>query len=104
MNFTYTALVEQGKDGYGVYSPDVPGCASWGNTIQEALDNFKVALNLHLTGNLEDGIMPPQRTIVAAQDIDVELDVAQLINPTLGTEAAAGLRAGTNRTQRDKAG
>jgi predicted RNase H-like HicB family nuclease len=33
---------------YGVTIPDVPGCYSWGNTVDEAIHNAKEALYSHL--------------------------------------------------------
>ena len=33
---------------YGVTVPDIPGVHSWGNTIDEAIDNTKVAIASHV--------------------------------------------------------
>ena len=40
---------------YGVTVPDIPGCFSAGETIEEALSNTREAIVLHLEGMLEDG-------------------------------------------------
>ena len=35
-------------DGYGVSCPELPGCASAGDTQEEALENIKEAIALYL--------------------------------------------------------
>lgn len=47
----YVALVrkEEGTD-YWVDIPDIPGCVSSGETIEEAKANFKEAIVFHLEG------------------------------------------------------
>ena len=40
---------------FGVSVPDVPGCFSYGNTVEEALLNTQEALHFHIEGLLEDG-------------------------------------------------
>ncbi|MBL8672887.1 MAG: type II toxin-antitoxin system HicB family antitoxin [Alphaproteobacteria bacterium] len=61
----FPAIVESGDaPGYSVFFPDLPGCASAGNTIEDAARNAELALALHLRGMAEDGIaVPSQRAI-----------------------------------------
>lgn len=40
---------------YGVLVPDVPGCHSWGETIDEAINNAKEAITGHVETLLELG-------------------------------------------------
>jgi predicted RNase H-like HicB family nuclease len=40
---------------YGVTIPDVPGCYSWGDTIDEAIKNAKEAIYSHLEVMAESG-------------------------------------------------
>nr|WP_257215380.1 type II toxin-antitoxin system HicB family antitoxin [Pusillimonas noertemannii] len=40
---------------YGVSVPDLPGCFSAGDTLEEALEQVKEAIDLHLEGLVEDG-------------------------------------------------
>jgi len=40
---------------YGVTVPDVPGCFSGGNGIDDALASAREAIDLHLEGVLDDG-------------------------------------------------
>ena len=52
----YPAIVEgDAESGYGVFFPDLPGCTSGGETIQEAALNASEALVGHLGLMLEGG-------------------------------------------------
>ena len=52
----YVVAIEKGdkKHAYGVVVPDLPGCFSAGDTLDEALVNAKEAILLHLDGLLDD--------------------------------------------------
>lgn len=53
----YTAVIEEETEGgFSVWIPDLPGCASQGETIEEALANIKEAAELYL----EDGVSEDQ--------------------------------------------
>jgi predicted RNase H-like HicB family nuclease len=45
---------------YGVTVPDLPGCFSAGDTLEQALENVVEAIELHLEGLTEDGGEVPQ--------------------------------------------
>jgi predicted RNase H-like HicB family nuclease len=51
---------------YGVTVPDLPGCFSAGDTLEQALDNVVEAIELHLEGITEDGGDVPQPGTLAA--------------------------------------
>ncbi|MGP1667787.1 MAG: type II toxin-antitoxin system HicB family antitoxin [Rhodanobacter sp.] len=46
---------------YGVIVPDLPGCFSAGDTLDEALESAAEAIDLHLEGLVDDGgeVPPP---------------------------------------------
>ena len=58
----YIALFEyeEGKNGFGVVFPDVPGCFSAGNTYEEAYRMAHEALAFHLAGEKK---LPKSRTL-----------------------------------------
>lgn len=61
---SYIAFLEAAPGGgYGVYFPDVPGCVSAGDDLDDAVTNAKEALSLHLEGMAEDGELPEARTL-----------------------------------------
>ncbi|MBN6076447.1 type II toxin-antitoxin system HicB family antitoxin [Aggregatibacter actinomycetemcomitans] len=53
----YPIGVENGgeKHAYGVIVPDIPGCFSAGDTLEEAIENAKEAITLHIEEMLKDG-------------------------------------------------
>ena len=65
---TYPAVFEpNGKGGYGVYFPDLPGCATVGDDFESAQANAVEVLELHLYGMEKDGdtIPAPSKNPVA---------------------------------------
>ena len=58
------AIEPAANHAYGVVVPDLPGCFSAGDTLDEALDNAKEAIELWLEDALDDGCdIPEPRTI-----------------------------------------
>jgi predicted RNase H-like HicB family nuclease len=45
----------QDEGGYHVYAPDLPGLHTQGDTLDEATDNARDALDLYVEGLREDG-------------------------------------------------
>ena len=65
----YTIILEPGPNNWCIFSPDVPGCVSTGDTAEEALSNFHEALEAHLELMLEDGDpIPPERASYTEAD------------------------------------
>ncbi len=53
--FEYTAVFQEEKEGgYSVWIPTLPGCASQGETFEEALKNIKEAIELYLEGKAKE--------------------------------------------------
>ena len=48
-NTSYTVVLEREADkGYSVYVPELPGCASMGDTRREAITNIREAIAAYL--------------------------------------------------------
>lgn len=62
----YPIAIEPGdeKHAFGVIVPDIPGCFSAGDTLEEAYENAKEAIIFHLEGLVEDGEEIPQPTSI----------------------------------------
>lgn len=72
----YVAIIEGGDTpGFSVFFPDLPGCTSGGDTIDEAARNAQEALGLHLWGMMEYGEEIPTPT--PYQDIPVDPEVQE---------------------------
>lgn len=41
---------------YGVTVPDIPGCFSWGDTVEDAIKNTREAVEAHTLTMLEEGM------------------------------------------------
>lgn len=97
----FPIAIELGDDThtFGVVVPDIPGCFSAGDTLDEALRQAKEAIDFHLEGLVEDGDDIPVASHVqthasnpeyagfiwAVVDIDINqyLGKAEKINVTL---------------------
>ncbi|WP_447978227.1 type II toxin-antitoxin system HicB family antitoxin [Candidatus Nitrospira bockiana] len=60
--YTFEIVVEKEQEdgGYLAYSPTLPGCASSGNTIEEAKRNIREAIQQHIQSVLAHGQPIPQ--------------------------------------------
>lgn len=66
----YPIAIEQGEDdqAFGVVVPDLPGCFSAGDTLDEAVDNAKEAIEFWLETVIDDGgAVPSPRSIAEHQ-------------------------------------
>lgn len=77
---TYLGVFEPADDGgFSVYFPDLPGCASYGDTLDEAQRNARDALALHLYGMEKDGDPIPSPSV--APEVDPETAPGYLVCP-----------------------
>ena len=61
----FLIVIEKNKDGFGAYSPDLPGCVAVGKTREETEENMYQALAMHIEGMTEDGIPIPSAESLA---------------------------------------
>ena len=59
----YPAVFQPCQDGWCVYFPDLLGCISWGDTLDEAKLQAKEALSLHTFAMWQDGEDLPQASM-----------------------------------------
>jgi predicted RNase H-like HicB family nuclease len=50
MTYKYAVVIEKGETSFGAYVPDLPGCVSVGETLEEAEHLIKEAIDFHLEG------------------------------------------------------
>lgn len=76
----YPAIVDRSVGGYGVTFPDLAGCTSAGETVEEAVLSAEEALSLHVRGMIEDGEPLPEPTAIDSvpRDSDIE-EVARVL-------------------------
>jgi predicted RNase H-like HicB family nuclease len=91
----YVAIIEEaGPDmAVGVWFPDLPGCTSAGDDIDEALRNAPEALQLYAEGVASEGHrLPPPRTLTelkADPEVADDLDAHMVALVELRTRAHA---------------
>jgi predicted RNase H-like HicB family nuclease/uncharacterized protein YegP (UPF0339 family) len=59
-NMRYAVIIEEGKNSFGAYAPDLPGCVAVGETREEALKLIEEAIEFHIEGLREDGQPVPE--------------------------------------------
>jgi predicted RNase H-like HicB family nuclease len=62
-NITLPIVIEGDSDGYFVSCPALQGCYSQGDTYEEAVENIKDAIRLHVDDHLADGEEIPQTSV-----------------------------------------
>ncbi len=77
----YIAFVESGPKNYSAYFPDLPGCASAGDTLDQTVANAGEALAAHVGLMIEDGdTVPPPRSLEAIKtDPEHRRDMREVI-------------------------
>lgn len=76
----YPAVIERGRRGYGVFFPDLPGCTSAGDTVNEAALNAEEALAGHLLVSEQYGDEIPEPSELDRIEVDPEVEeVARLL-------------------------
>ena len=58
----YAVVIERAGDNYSAYVPDLPGCISVGDPVDETERNIQEAIALHLEGLREHGEPIPAAT------------------------------------------
>lgn len=56
----FLIVIEKSKDGFGAYSPDLPGCVALGATREEVEEKMYEAINFHIEGLQEGGYSIPK--------------------------------------------
>ena len=62
-NITLPIVIEADSDGYFVSCPALQGCYSQGDTYEEAVENIKDAIRLHIADRIADGEEIPQVSV-----------------------------------------
>jgi predicted RNase H-like HicB family nuclease len=56
----YAVVIEKGETSYGAYVPDLPGCIAVGETLEEAEQLIREAIQFHIEGLREEGLPVPE--------------------------------------------
>ena len=81
MTLKYLVVFEQGATSWSAFSPDVPGCGSLGDTLDETRANMREAIEVYLNETVAAGepIPPPRGAIVNFEEFDPEREAKQYV-------------------------
>lgn len=66
----YAVVIERVPgSNYGAYVPDLPGCVSTGDTVEEVQRKIREAIEFHLEGIQEQGLPAPEPTTVTYAEV-----------------------------------
>ncbi len=71
--FRFSVVIEKDRDGYFAFSPELQGCYVQGDTYEEALENIRDAIHLHVEDRLESGeeILQPESVSLTSLEVIV---------------------------------
>ena len=61
----YTIIIEPTDTGYSAYAPDLPGCITVGNTVEETRAFMKEAIGLYVDTLKDKGLAIPPPAILS---------------------------------------
>lgn len=70
-NITLPIVIEADADGFFVSCPAPQGCYSQGDTYEEAVENIKDAIRLHLQDRIASGEDIPEHISVSLSTVEV---------------------------------
>jgi len=75
--FNLGVTIEPGEDGgFFVECPSLQGCYTSGRTFEEALDNIREAIRVHLEDRIADGdAIPPETDVSEALEMTVSVAI-----------------------------
>ncbi|OHA91719.1 MAG: hypothetical protein A2758_00015 [Candidatus Zambryskibacteria bacterium RIFCSPHIGHO2_01_FULL_49_18] len=72
-NYSLSIVVERDKEGYFVFCPELQGCYSEGSSYEEAVENIKDAIKLHLEDRLVAREDLPEPKTVSLSTVEVAI-------------------------------
>lgn len=71
-NYKFRVIIEQDEDGvYIISCPSLKGCYSQGDTIEEAIENIKDAIRLHIEARETLGEPIPIEVLIDEVEVNV---------------------------------
>jgi predicted RNase H-like HicB family nuclease len=70
-NYRFSVIIEKDEDGYFASCNELQGCYTQGKTYEEAMENIKDAISLHVEDRIESGEEVPQLQSVSLTLMDL---------------------------------
>jgi antitoxin HicB len=73
----YTILIYPDEDAYSVVVPALPGCVTWGGTLDEAVASAREAIEGHVAALRDTGQdVPEEETMPLVASVEIEAPIA----------------------------
>ena len=69
--YRFSVVIEKDGDGHFAFCPELQGCYTQGDTYEEALENIRDAIRLHVEDRLESGEEITQSESVSLTSLEV---------------------------------
>jgi len=69
--YRFSVVIEKDQEGYLAFCPELQGCYTQGKRYEEALENIKDAIRLHVEDRLKSGEEIPQPESVSLTSLEV---------------------------------
>ena len=70
-DYKVSVVIENDKDGYFAFCPELQGCYSQGKTYEQVLGNIKDAIKLHIEDRLANKEKVPQVETINLTSVEV---------------------------------
>ena len=57
--YRFSVVIDKDRDGYFAFTPELQGCYSQGDTCEQAIENIRDAIVLHIEDRLDSGEKVP---------------------------------------------
>ena len=72
-SYHFSIVIEKDKDGYFSFCPELRGCYTQGETYEEALENIKDAIRLHIEDRLANSEALPEIESVSLSTVEISV-------------------------------
>jgi predicted RNase H-like HicB family nuclease len=81
MTREYLVVYEKGETNWSAFSPDIPGCGSLGDTVEDTRANMREAIEIYLSETAKAGeqIPEPTATSVNFEEFDPDHETKQFV-------------------------
>ena len=81
MTRKYMVVFEKGEQNWSAFSPDIPGCGSLGDSLEEARGNMREAIETYLDESAKAGEPIPTAvaTVVNIEEFDPQREAKQYV-------------------------
>lgn len=86
MNRAFSVVFENGPNNLSTYAPDLPGCVSVGYTLEEARENMREAMTLHIELIMENGEPIPKSRISVQEALELHNNGLSKLYEELGEQ------------------